>query len=102
MNCVIYYIKYSLLQIASANDSWSQESIQRFKEFQNYCIETIVKSREFAYGVQLTAKLSAESFSDDFSVDVAQALCLDGFAISLSVSMYGVYYTFSAVSRNNN
>lgn len=77
-----------LFQIASTNDSWSHESIERFKEFQNYCIETIVKSREYyAYGVQLIAKLSADnSFADNFSVDVAQALCLDGFAISLNVS----------------
>lgn len=50
-----------------------------------------MKSREYTYGVQLIVKLSADSsFTDDFSVDVAQALCLDGFAISLNVSICDV------------
>lgn len=77
INCYLY-------GIAPTDDSWSEKSVERFKEFQNCCIETIVKSKDHLYGVQLVAKLSADSFTEDYSVDIAQALCLDGLAISLN------------------
>ncbi|GFU33063.1 uncharacterized protein NPIL_512161 [Nephila pilipes] len=73
-----------LFEITPVDGTWTQSSIEKLKEFQNNTLETHVKSLKcctngYIYAVQLIATLSAH-FNEDFSCDIAQALCLDGLA----------------------
>lgn len=79
------YLSACIFQIAPTDDSWSKESIDRFKEFQASGVETQIKSKDYVYGVQLVQLLECE-FSD-YSLDIAESFCLDGLAISLNVSI---------------
>lgn len=68
-------------------NSWSDDCIEKLKEYQNLSIETTVKAKENLYGVQLVVKLSAD-LDEDISIDLAQSLCLDGLALSIDVSIF--------------
>ncbi|GBN93136.1 hypothetical protein AVEN_232036-1 [Araneus ventricosus] len=73
-----------LSDVIPFNGIWTQSSVDKLKEFQNNTLETHVKSLKssetgYKYAVQLIAKISAR-FSEDFSCDIAQALCIDGLA----------------------
>lgn len=73
-----------LFEISPVDGAWTQSSIEKLKEFQNNTLETHIKSSKYCtngykYAVQLIATLSAH-FNEDFSCDIAQALCLDGLA----------------------
>ncbi|XP_055932384.1 tudor domain-containing protein 6-like isoform X2 [Argiope bruennichi] len=80
-----------LSDIIPINGAWTRSSVDKLKEFQNNTLETHVKSLKssdtgYKYAVQLIATISA-LFSEDFSCDIAQALCIDGLAIFDEVSL---------------
>ncbi|GIY56985.1 uncharacterized protein CEXT_142111 [Caerostris extrusa] len=78
-------IHCGLSGILPINGSWTHTSIKKLKEFQNNTLELHIKAFKFCkdsykYIVQLIATVST-FFNEDFSCDIAQALCLDGLAV---------------------
>ncbi|CAL1262944.1 unnamed protein product [Larinioides sclopetarius] len=77
-------VRCCLSDVIPFNGIWTQSSVDKLKEFQNNTLETHVKSLKssetgYKYAVQLVATISA-CFSEDFSCDIAQALCIEGLA----------------------